>query len=192
MIKEIHSVGLAFLCFIAWQSLSAQSFKKLNNDTVIWQSNYTLTMADFKGKVPANKALGGQVMSGIVFFVREREGTPYFVIEALIVKSKSFIRDSSLYALNHEQMHFNITEIFARKLRMRLTKLNFAKVSNIQRKLQEQYDKIGAELSAYQDRYDRETEHGQNPTKQKIWNEKIMLERTELNEFESTEVNLYK
>ncbi|MFN3446408.1 MAG: DUF922 domain-containing protein [Bacteroidia bacterium] len=149
-------------------------------------------MADFKGKVPANKALGGQVMSGIVFFVREREGTPYFVIEAIIVKSKSFIRDSSLYALNHEQMHFNITEIFARKLRMRLTKLNFAKVSNMQKKLQEQYDKIGAELSAYQDSYDRETEHGQNPAKQKIWNEKIMLELTELNEFESTEVNLYK
>lgn len=190
--KKIHALGLAFLCFITWQSLSAQSLKKLNNDTVIWQSNYTLTMTDFKGKVPANKALGGQVMSGIVFFVREREGTPYFVVEAIIVKSKSFIRDSSLYALNHEQMHFNITEIFARKLRMRLTKLNFAKVSNIQRKLQEQYDKIGAELSAYQDRYDRETEHGQNPAKQKIWNEKIMLELSELNEVESTEVNLYK
>ncbi len=190
--KKIYSLCLAFLCFIAWQSLSAQSLKKLNNDTVIWQSNYTLTMADFKGKVSANKALGGQVMSGIVFFVREREGTPYFVIEAIIVKSKSFIRDSSFYALNHEQMHFNITEIFARKLRMRLTKLNFAKVSNIQRKLQEQYNKIGAELSAYQDRYDRETEHGQNPAKQKIWNEKIQQELLELNEFELTEVNLYK
>ena len=190
--KKIYSLCLTFLCFIAWQSLSAQSLKKLNNDTVIWQSNYALSMSDFKGKIPANKAIGGQVMSGIVFFHREREGTPYFVIEAIIVKSKSFIRDSSLYALNHEQMHFNITEIFARKLRMRLTKLNFAKVSNMQRKLQEQYDKIASELASYQDRYDRETEHGQNPAKQKIWNEKIMLELAELNEFESTEVNVYK
>lgn len=190
--NKLYALVFAGVVFLLHHPLAAQSIKKLNNDTVIWQAETPLVFTDFKGKVSANKAIGGQVLSGILLYTKEIEGLPVFVVEAIFIKSKSFIRDSSLYALNHEQMHFNITEIFARQARKKLLKTNFAKISNVNKKLNDLYKEVNESLSKYQELYDNDTEHGTNFTKQKMWNEKILAQLQSLSEFADINVNTYK
>ena len=81
--------------------------------------------------------------------------------------------------LAHEQLHFDVTEAFARRLTVKLQPLTGtggdakSAVSDLQEKLQRTYDQSVRELLAYQDRYDAETRHGTRRKAQEKWNETI-------------------
>lgn len=85
---------------------------------------------------------------------------------------------SSPELLAHEQLHFDITEAFARRLVPRLDPIEGtgrdarSAVEDLQRKLQEAYDQANKELLAYQNSYDAETRHGTRRKVQKKWSEK--------------------
>ena len=83
-------------------------------------------MEDFEGKARGKNF--GNTVSGIYFHTKESDGTLKLLVEAIFVKSKSFLRDSSEYVLRHERTHFNITEVNARRLRKRFAEKDFTKV----------------------------------------------------------------
>ena len=69
--------------------------------------------------------------------------------------------------LNHEQLHFDIAELFARKLRKELEKPRFTTAST-----EEIFSAVASfnmELDKMQKRYDNETNHYRNKKKQKKW-----------------------
>ena len=74
--------------------------------------------------------------------------------------------------LSHEQLHFDISELYARKLRERLDAATFTP-KNVKSKVRAIYRKINEELSEYQNRYDAETNFSRDREQQTIWNEKI-------------------
>jgi len=51
------------------------------------------------------------------------------------------------------------------------------------------YDDLITEYDAFQERYDRETDHSRNKEKQKEWNEKI---KTELDRLQAYSTEFYK
>lgn len=185
-----HLLVLVLFALLVMQG-NAQSFKKLQNDTVVWKSDSSLSRDDFKGK-PRGKNIGGATTSGLILYTREVEGNVVFVVEAVFVKSKSFLQGESEYVLNHERRHFDLAELFARKLRKKIASFDFLKVRNVQDKINKAYNQVVEELLREQEKYDRETENGINMARQNLWNEKIAVELAALIEFASPEVNIVR
>lgn len=179
---------LVFAAVALTSSAQAQLSKKMAKDTIIWSSASALTPDLFQAK--RSKGSGGYTSAGILFYTNEKNGNMIYHVEAFFLKSKSFLKDSSIYIMRHEQLHFNISELNARRLRQRIIARDFAKVKNIRQEIQRMYDKTAAETQRDQDKYDRETENGLNAVKQKMWSDTIAKQLEELKQFESTEIDI--
>jgi predicted secreted Zn-dependent protease len=73
--------------------------------------------------------------------------------------------------LLHEQLHFDISEVFARKMAQEMSETKFTK--NIKQEVRVLYKRILKELDAFQRRYDSETDFSRNIEKQKLWQKQI-------------------
>jgi len=73
------------------------------------------------------------------------------------------------WLLKHEQGHFDLTEIYARKLRKNLENGNF-NTKNLNSKTRAIFEKIEQEYKDEQKRYDKETNHSLKKNKQIEWN----------------------
>jgi hypothetical protein len=164
--------------------------KKFKNDTIIWSADTLLTYEDFTGR-QKKKAMGATTTTIFVYF-KETDGELRIHVEAIFVKSKSFIDKSSGYVLKHEQLHFDICELFARKLRQKISQKDFKKVKNVSEVVNNFYRSIFREFEAMQNKYDNETQHGLNAARQKVWEENIAQQLRELEAFSATEVNTVK
>jgi hypothetical protein len=92
--------------------------------------------------------------------------------------------------LKHEQIHFDICELYARKLRQKFTETNFAKVKSLDNETTKMYTKISSELFKEEEKYDKDTEHGLNSAKQKIWDADIKAKLKELEAFSKSNINI--
>ncbi len=72
------------------------------------------------------------------------------------------------YLLNHEQKHFDISEIYARELSRFLRTQSLGR-SAIER-ITTEVNRLFKELNAFQKKYDAETNNGRNKQKQEQWN----------------------
>lgn len=94
--------------------------------------------------------------------------------------------------LNHEQGHFDINEIFARYCIKELKEVKVKNMDKFGKVVEKTFDRIGREMSKFQDEYDRETDHSKVRDKQIEWNKKIarMLKETEAYSFKEIAVEL--
>jgi predicted secreted Zn-dependent protease len=80
--------------------------------------------------------------------------------------------NKTAHVLKHEQGHFDIAEIFARKLFRQMTEYRYNN-RTYKEDLTAIYDNIVAEKAKMQGDYDRETNHSLNRYKQNEWLKKI-------------------
>jgi hypothetical protein len=155
------------------------------NDTLIyWEKNQKLQWRDFHGKVPQDcgkdKARSSLIIN-TTFINREN------LLDAKVLcvfnKNNSWVKDPSLSLLNHEQLHFDITELFARKIRKGISILRNTNQTN-----NEEYTKLVKvllkEYNVFNVQYDEETAHSINKLKQIEWEYKIAKELEELKDYE--------
>ena len=83
----------------------------------------------------------------------------------------------------HEQLHFDITELYARIFRKQLTE-NIKSVRDLS-KIKGMGKQILSDWDKEEDLYDRETEHSINEAKQKEWILNIRQRLDELKDFAS-------
>ncbi len=96
---------------------------------------------------------------------------------AVMSKDFSAVKHGSrnAYSLDHEQLHFDIGEAFARRLSVKLAEIQGRGSTPLQaredltRRLQQSLEAAVHEMWELQERYDGETEHGQRKRKQKKW-----------------------
>ena len=190
--KKIFLFAFAFLiCLSGYaQKSEAVNVKKLKNDTIVWQKDSLLTPADFKGRV--SKQWAGCCATFLMIKPIESEGNILFSVQAVFQKSKSNIIQTSDYVLKHEQLHFDICELYARKLRKLMSETDFKKVRDIQHQIQTMYNKINMECAKYEEKYDEDTNHGENAAKQKVWSDDVASQMKDLEQYSSTEVNVVK
>jgi len=181
-------VGFLNLAF-SQKSAISPNIRRLKNDTIVWRSDSLLRVENFKAKPKANGPLGFSSV-GIFLYPGESGGELLFYVEALFVKSKSYITKQSEYVLKHEQIHFDICELYARKLRQKISEKNFKKVKNFSEEIQEMYQKVAEEHLKEQNKYDSETEHGLNSARQKVWQEEVDKQLKLLEKYNSTEINI--
>ena len=167
------------------------TLRKFKTDTIIWKPDSLLKKEDFKARGKANGPLGFTA-SGIFIYPGESDGALIFYVEALFVKSKSYITKYSEYVLKHEQIHFDICELYARKLRKKLADTDFKKVKKLQFEIERMYNTINTQLMKEQEKYDKETEHGLNSAKQAIWNESIQQQIKDLDDYKSSAIDIAK
>lgn len=104
--------------------------------------------------------------------------TPVIIkIEAIFIEDKSWKDDKKIsdYSLLHEQKHFDIAEIFARKLRREVSEKIISSADYIE-SFYKIYNKITKEYNNFQSLYDQDTKNGTNKAKQKEYNSIIINE----------------
>ena len=73
--------------------------------------------------------------------------------------------------LSHEQLHFDISELFARKMRSKIKVFRFT--SEVKAEMKGIYEEILRELRDFQTKYDDETNYSRDVEKQNEWNSMI-------------------
>ena len=148
------------------------------DDTISWNENRKLTWADFKDRPNLNSGAVALTASGITFgfSIQKSGGKPVSfntTVESLFYPDKSWYitERADSYILGHEQLHFDIAELFARKMRMQLSKMTFTK--NVKKEIKQVYQATLKALQAYQKEYDRATNFSRNREQQLVWVKKI-------------------
>lgn len=170
---------LSFLVFIGLNSF-AQS-----KDTIYWNANRKLTWEDFKGRPDKTTNLLAMTQAGIGYEVACNNGDLKLKIYCYFNVKKSWTKETgSDDLLRHEQVHFDITELYTRILRKKVSELIDPCGKDI-KELDKAYSSIFKACADRQDDYDRESEHSLNDAQQKIWEEKIASELKALEKFAS-------
>jgi len=144
---------------------------------VPWEKDFRLTWADFKGKVPPGEPTAATTASGISYSysanLLHHEVHLDFEVNAFFYPKESWYKPDlcNENTLAHEQLHFDITEVFARKMREKLRRTSFS--DDVKAEVRKIYADILEELQKYQERYDWETNFSRNREKQLEWNQKI-------------------
>ena len=162
-----------------------------SDDAVItWREDLKLTWNEFNAVPKPNASVVAITASGITFEYSVTEKNSLIVSFNAIVyahfypnKSWVIIEQSTPHILNHEQLHFDITELHARKFRKQLSQL---KVTNsIKSELQNLHDKIKKDVAVMQKLYDQESNNSVNREFQTKWDNYIRLELDKLDLYKS-------
>ncbi len=173
------------ILFLIGLSFSTYSQEEIieNDSLLLWQSNRPLNWKDFKGEP---KPLRIHNMAGtapkIIFIFREGENGVMFPFPlCYFEKYRSWTSTENIRTLEHEQIHFDIEEIYTRKLRMKFEdlKTRFIYDSEIYNFY---VDDIFNKCSETQNKYDVEVFN--NIKKQEEWKIRITKELKELKEYE--------
>ena len=182
----------AYFILLILVSCTATSFKQDDvNEGMVWQKNRRLTWADYQGKPQHRFAAASTVYSMYRHISKDASGNIYASIKAIFYPKDSWKSnwiDDALLA--HEQRHFDIVELYARKLRKQLSLIQVHGKDDAQQKLDSLHSLIDAEMDAYQDTYDEETNYSMAHDEQASWIIKIDKAIDSLNTYQNTEVKL--
>ncbi|WP_133159925.1 hypothetical protein [Cloacibacterium normanense] len=123
--------------FIGFISLMSFSFVK--DDFILWQENKKLKIQDFRAenndtiKVNQQQFLGAISAIRIEYssFQRNKNSVPEFSIKTYFDPNESWMLLKNDYVLQHEQIHFDLTELYARKMRKSVESLQQKNITNI-------------------------------------------------------------
>jgi hypothetical protein len=160
----------------------AVSGRSFSQDVIAWDSVTKLTWADFAGKADPESPYNAATISGVLYKMYPRSDGYSDSIIAVFYKSESWVKGRTESALIHEQGHFDITEIFARKLRKRLQAF-VPRRGDLGHQLRLLYDETESERDAMENLYDKETKHSIDAVRQAYWNGRIRRELKALEEF---------
>jgi hypothetical protein len=149
-------------------------------NAIKWDADQRLHWSDFKAQPPKDSPVAAITASGIAYRFSAMESSGRVEVACSI--NTFFYPESSWYKpetaneiiLSHEQLHFDISELFARKMRARVEGYSFS--SNVKAEMNEIYEQILTEMRAFQKRYDEETNFSREVEKQLEWNKQIASE----------------
>lgn len=153
------------------------------NHLILWNHHIRLTWDDFQGPADKQRRVGVQAATQVMIELNSHieSNQAHFSVSCYFEKPSSWtINRESDYLLAHEQLHFDIAELYAREMRKRLKALSGVCHGNLESRVRQIYREVNREHNAFQDRYDRETEHSKNRGKQAEWEVKVarLLEET--------------
>jgi len=151
-------------------------------DTIYWSPNYKLKWTDFKGIIDSSSEHGAISYIGINYKLSAKGQNFSYTILTYFASLKSWVRIFTEKSLIHEQGHFDIAEIFARKFRQAIKqyKLNH---STIKQDIKNTYNRIIEQMDKTDALYDKETDFHRNATQQQKWNKLIAAELERLKDY---------
>jgi hypothetical protein len=152
----------------------------VEEEYVKWQENRRLTWEDFKAAPLKLGNTAAMTTTHLGFSYNVTNGKVSYKIDCRFEKNKSWGLVKNDWILKHEQGHFDIAEIFARKLNKSINDYQFNK-STFQKDLDVIYKSVVDEKEKFQQQYDDETDYSRNKTKQEEWLNKIDTELKQSN-----------
>lgn len=146
-------------------------------DQFQWHEHSTLSWDDFRGAVNAvtdRSAAATYCAIGFKTNTPVAGGKPEIIVYNTFYAKKSWVRSDAKIAsiLEHEQGHFDLCEIYTRKLKEGMGKFDF-NVPDVMQALMKIYSEINNSYEARQQAYEQETLHGTNTAQQKKWRDMI-------------------
>jgi len=163
-------------------SLFTFSGSKGDND-IQWTASRRLTWSDFKSQPDRNATNAALTSSKIIFNYSygDEKGFTY-TISCVFDKTSSWGKVKTEYILSHEQGHFDIAEIYARKLNKALKHYSF-NVKRSPKEVPALYQQLMKDEAELQNQYDSETDFSRDKPQQAIWLEKIQRELDKLKDY---------
>ncbi|MBK1896323.1 DUF922 domain-containing protein [Chryseobacterium paridis] len=175
-----------------WSIVCLLISAQLWSQKIIWDDQRKLEWSNFQSKVNAmkNPDVVAYTHCGWEYstVVSSDPSVPVkIMINTIFREDKSWkdVKRINDYALLHEQKHFDIAEIFARKLRKEVSE-NIKTSSDYQKKFKDIYSKISNEYKAFQTAYDKDTQNGMNKEKQAQYNTIIAEALENLNSYKKS------
>jgi uncharacterized protein DUF922 len=184
-----------YIAFLLLVSCSNTSFTQDdgNEEKMIWQKSRRLTWDDYKGKRQKRFAAASTVYSMYRTIYVDSAKNIIASVKAVFYPKDSWkgnYLDDALLA--HEQRHFDIVELYARKLRKQLGKIKVKDKKDAEQKLDSLHAIIDKEMDAFQDKYDKDTDYSMARDEQQSWIQKIDAAIESLVAYQNTEVRLKK
>jgi hypothetical protein len=179
-----------FICAVLFICCSSNIFKeskkyssKICEDNILWSSKRKLIWNDFRGIPDTSRTNVGALTTSKIEITENYiiDGIPKYLLRCYFIRSKSWTTVSDESTLLHEQLHFDIDELFTRKIRKAFDSLNVKKVKDYQI-----YDNIyifyGKKCETYQTLYDNQVYFNDNQQQQ--WIKKVEAELLRLKKYE--------
>ncbi|HWJ90170.1 MAG TPA: DUF922 domain-containing protein [Flavisolibacter sp.] len=156
------------------------TIKNESEEFIPWTFTQKLTWDDFQCEPRRGTDAVASTSTSLGIAYQMVNGKLTYHITCNFSKIKSWGLMKTDYILAHEQGHFDITEIFARKLNEALQNYEFNR-KTFKRDINEIYQSIVQQKEEYQKTYDEESDHSRNRKMQYEWLEKIdkLLEETD-------------
>lgn len=164
--------------------------KSSTEETMTWNETRKLTWADFKANPNPNSDAVALTASGITFGYSVKTSGKRIIdfttsVEAHFYPNKSWYveEQADKHILGHEQLHFDITELYVRKFRQQLERLVVNQ--NIKEQMSQIHVAINEALDETQKSYDTQSQHSINVEAQKYWKTFIEEELQKLTQYKS-------
>lgn len=158
-----------------------------SSDTIPWSDEYVLTWDDFQAK--PKKGHFAAALSDISFAIdiHSEQNDLVVVVQTFFNPDKSWVKEEGRneYLLKHEQCHFDLYEVNARKLRKELQSTRFTQ-ANVQSTINRIVEKYSKYNESSQAEYDEQTNHSLKEKNQEIWNRRIAEDLEELAPYAAT------
>lgn len=189
-IYEIHSPDIKSSCYrIKANAILLKNVSSYEKE-IIWSADRKLKIGNFKGST-LNRPFLASTSSEIKY---KFSGKPFSKVTLFSVETSfncviSYFKldNDSLNTLEHEQLHFDITELYARKLTKRI-KEEVLIAKELQTKAKSIFQEIIQETHLEQDKYDSDVYTDKN--KQIIWTSKIAKELEKYSDFEKKQIQI--
>ncbi|WP_179335304.1 DUF922 domain-containing protein [Winogradskyella costae] len=159
-------------------------------DSVTWNEKTKLTWADFKAVPDLKSNAAAVTASGITFGYGVKTSGERIVdfsttVEAHFYPNKSwYIKEKgNHHILAHEQLHFDITELYARQFRAQIAALIVNQ--NVKEQMSRLHAEINEAVNETQQRYDEQTDHSMNVEMQEEWEKTIQIELKKFEDYKS-------
>ncbi|MEM6686234.1 MAG: DUF922 domain-containing protein [Bacteroidota bacterium] len=160
-----------------------------SDETITWSQQYKLQWGNFEGEPDFDSDAVAITASGITYGLRIKSFSNSDKIEYKTEVKAHFYPRESWYlkgrvndtVLGHEQLHFDISELHARKFRKRIEEAQFTK--NIQDEIAKIYDQVNKELRAMQESYDDGSDYSRDYDGQIKWQNFIAKELDRLQKY---------
>ncbi len=150
-----------------------------------WSAERPLTAADFTSRPRPADTHAARTSSTINTDINCQGDLAQGTAVARFEPNRSWIQDPAHLTpalLRHEQLHFDLTEVYARRLRQQLAALRVP-CARLGVRFKAVTQSLFAAWAKAEAEYDRDTNHGLRPDRQAAWETQTRAELNELNAF---------
>ncbi len=145
------------------------------DDAMLWDESRKLQWTDFKGAIDINSHADAATAVNISARPFRKGKKLFYNVEAIFIPSQSWYKSQSDQLLRHEQLHFDLAELYARRVRKKISEYRQMGVTNV-RDINEAISDVLRESNEADIRYDMESLHGSLPDVQERWEKQVQTE----------------
>ena len=176
----MKNLFLLTTCFIILSSFSNPSFTH-----IAWNEYRALTWDDFQATADINSHGDASTTIRISAKPYYKRGKLQYNVDAWFLPEKSWYKTKSAELLAHEQLHFDLAELYARKIRHLISDYRQKGIKD-PKKYHAGIQRLLDESNIVDRQYDNETVHGAIKSKQASWKRTVDIEMSILSRYSRT------